>query len=110
MRIIVAAAICIAATCTQGQAQPKGCEGDRPADGLVDVSFTIQKDGRVTDVRAVKVVGLAQFGEEAVKGVSKWRYDVSRSTRKNQVVQIEFCLVDEPKSGPPAATEPNATP
>jgi TonB family protein len=81
----MAAAPTPAATCTQEH-----------ADGVVTLSFTIKLDGSVGNIRVLKSTR-SDLSDEAVKAVSRWRYepqlqDGKPIERKVAGLEILFCL------------------
>ena len=60
-------------------------------EGFVELAYTVQPDGSVTDIRVIKFGGDKRWIDAAVSAVSQWKYRaVDQSIAKTQRFVFEF--------------------
>ena len=60
-------------------------------EGFVEIAFTVQPDGSVSDVRVIDSGGDKRWIDAAVKSIYRWRYRVSNhSVEKTQRFDFVF--------------------
>ena len=65
-------------------------------EGTVLISFSIEKDGNVSDIQVEASDQDGLFDASAVLGVQRWVYTKPAKKVRNNYVAIEFALNDEP--------------
>jgi TonB family protein len=82
---------------------------DNGLSGFVELNFTIQPDGSVTDVQVVNAEPLGLFEASAIKALSQWRYEpvLLNGEPVAKLAMIRMKFAQEPPIGPvPATAEP----
>jgi TonB family protein len=82
---------------------------DNGLSGFVELNFTIQPDGSVTDVEVVNAEPLGLFDASAIKALSQWRYEPvllkGEPVAKLAMIRMKFAQ-DTPVERLPANREP----
>ncbi|MFC4700342.1 TonB family protein [Glaciecola siphonariae] len=68
-------------------------------EGLVKLSYNIEKDGSVSGVKVIDSQPKGVFDRSAKKAFRKWRYEPVSEVKTNQVVVIGFTLDAEDENG-----------
>jgi TonB family protein len=82
---------------------------DNGLSGFVELNFTIQPDGSVTDVQVVNAEPLGLFEASAIRALSQWRYEPvllnGEPVAKLAMIRMKFTQ-DTPVERSPANGEP----
>ncbi|TKB46433.1 energy transducer TonB [Thalassotalea mangrovi] len=65
-------------------------------EGTVLISFSIEKDGNVSDIQVAASDQDGLFDASAILGVQRWVYTKPAKKVRNNYVAIEFALTDNP--------------
>ena len=70
---------------------PRGAER-RKIEGHVIVTYTVDTEGKVSDVAVAEAVPEGVFDDAAKKAVSKWRYEPPANTVEGAKAKVSFRL------------------